>query len=95
VEFLIRRTDGEWFDLPRDRFEAVFRPPSRQLEVAIGAGDLCLLSGATSISIVYDDPGLHVTFRGPMPEEEAVALVEEFCERVCAETGQAGSVVPL
>ncbi len=94
-EFLIRRTDGEWFDLHRDQFESVFQVDAQPSRSINGPGDHCVAIGDTRISISYEDPGLHLVFEGSLSYSEAAALAEEFRERVCEATGQSGRVLPL
>jgi hypothetical protein len=95
TEFLIRRTDGEWFDLHRDQFATVFHLEARRTRVVEGPGDHCVAIEETRVSISYEDPGLHLVFEGSLSTSQAAAIAEEFRARVCEATGQAGTVVPI
>ena len=96
IEFLIRRTDGEWFDLPFSSMAEVLRPssfPSRQVE---GDGDHCIEVGGCLIAFSYEDPGIQVTFESDvLSEAEASRIVDEVAERITDATGQKSRVVPL
>jgi hypothetical protein len=95
-EFLIRRADGDWFDLYATRFAEVLKPtslPSRQIA---GWGDHRIEVKGCEISFSYEDPGFQICFETGMPsEEEAARIVEEIAASITAATGQQSRVVPL
>jgi len=95
VEYLIRRTDGEWFDLHRDDYDDVFlRPESEDAQVA-GVGDYRFCREGIEIAVNYEDSGLHIIL-------ESDAVVERFDSWLCGilkrletKTGQSGELVWL
>ena len=95
MEFLIRRTDGEWFDLPKSAYASTLRPRSVPSEVIPGWGDHRIRVSGVEVSFSFEDPGLHVTFEGDSPEAEAQRIVDEICRNLIEATGQQGVVVPL
>jgi hypothetical protein len=95
VEYLIRRTDGEWFDLGPTRYDPAPRPssmPSRRVE---GWGDYRIEAGGVEVSFSCEDPGIQVTFEGEVPEAVADAVVREVLSNITAATGREGRVVKI
>jgi hypothetical protein len=96
MEFLIKRTDGEWFDLPRSRFKDVLRPtsiPSRPIQ---GWGDHRILIEDSEVSFSDEDPGIQVVFEtGTFSAEAARRVVNEIAANITAATGQQSRVIPL
>ena len=95
MEYLIRRTDGEWFDLGPDRYDFALRPsslPSRRIE---GWGDYRIEVGGVEVSFSYEDPGIQVTFEGEVAETVADAVVAEVLVNITAATGQEGRIVKI
>ena len=95
VEFLIRRTGGEWFDLPKSAYASTLKPRSVPSEVISGWGDHRIRVSGVEVSFSCEDPGFQVTFEGALPEAEAQRIVDEICRNVIEATGQQGVVVPL
>ncbi len=96
MEFLIRRSDGDWFDLDASRFDAVLRPssfPSRRVQ---GWGDHRIEVYGCPVSFSFEDPGIQVCFEGDgITETDASLIVHEIAESVTNATGQKSNVVPL
>ena len=94
IEYLIRRTDGEWFDL-QGQLEAALKPssfPSRRIE---GWGDWRIQTQGVEISFSYEDPGIQVCIEGELPPHVADQMAEEIRRNVERVTGQKGRVVAL
>lgn len=96
LEFLIRRTDGEWFELPKEGFGDILRPisvPSRQL---VRRGVHAIEASGCEISFSFEDPGIQVVFEsGEISEEAAAKLVSEIAANIAAATGQKSRVIQL
>jgi hypothetical protein len=96
IEFLIKRTDGDWFDLHKSRFAEVLRPssfPSRPIE---GWGDHRIEIRGCPVSFSYEGPGIQVCFEGnAITEAEASQIVGEIAQSITKATSQKGEVVPL
>jgi hypothetical protein len=94
--FLIRRIDGEWFDLHASRFEEVLKPASLPSHRIDGPGDLRLEVKGCEVSFSYEDPGIQICFEtGSISDEEAARIVEEIAASITAATGQQSRIVPL
>lgn len=96
IEFLIRRTDGEWFDLPFDQLSQVLKPRSVPSQPTPGWGTHRIKIPNGEISFSDEDPGIQVTFEDYSgSEEEALKLVGEILANIVSSTGQRGRIVPL
>jgi hypothetical protein len=95
-EYLIFRTDAEWFDFPYDKYPEILRPirtPSRRIE---GWGSNRIEVGGEQVSFSDEDPGFQVAFEtGILSEERADQIVAEFCENIEAQTRQKTRIVKL
>jgi hypothetical protein len=96
LEYLIRRTDAEWFDFPFEDYPEILRPiqiPSRRIE---GWGSNRIEVEGEQVSFSDEDPGFQVVFEtGVLSEERADQIVAEICENIQAQTGQKATVVKL
>jgi hypothetical protein len=94
IEYLIRRTDGEWFDF--GNYPEVLRPiriPSKQIT---GWGNHRVEVEGEEIAFAEEDPGFQVIFEtGILSEERASQIVAEICENIELQTGQRTRIVPL
>ena len=95
MDFLIKRTDGEWFDLPASEFARALAPRTLGSEVIAGCGDHRIRVSGVEVSFSYEDPGFQVTFEGEIPEADARRIVEELCLNIVEATGQQAVVVQL
>lgn len=96
MEFLIRRSDGEWFNLHANRFEEVLRPSSFATQSVQGWGDHRIEVRGCPISFSFEDPGIQVCFEGDgLTEAESMQIVNEIAENITAATGQRSKVIPL
>ncbi len=94
MEFLIKRTDGAWFDLPKGRFADVLRPSSYPSRLAQGWGDHRIEVNGCPISFSYEDPGIQVCFEGSgFPEDDALKVVNEIADSIMKATGQLARVI--
>jgi hypothetical protein len=95
VEFLIRRTDGEWFDLKVDQMAEALCPTSFEYRRAEGSGDWRIHTQGVDVSFSYEDPGIQISFEGEISEALAEAIVEEIRINLQRVTGQKGRIVPI
>lgn len=95
IEYLIRPTDDEWFDLYTNHFAVALRPsslPSHRIE---GWGDWRIQSEGCDIAFSLEDPGIQVVFEGDLSSEIADRIVDEIRRNIELATGQRGRVVRL
>jgi hypothetical protein len=95
MDFLIRRTDGEWFDLHYEQMPAVLKPASFASRPVEGWGDHRIEVEGVHVSFSDEDPGIQVSFEGEIDETKARQIVEEILASIETSTGQRGKVVPL
>jgi hypothetical protein len=93
MEFLIRRIDGELFDLHVNDFEKVFHPSSFTSKRVEGNGEYCLEVEGCQVIINYEMPSLQIVFDGDISRELAKQIVTEICQNVTSFTGQSGEVL--
>jgi hypothetical protein len=62
LEFLIKRTDGDWFDLRHEHLKEVLRPTSYSSKPIEGCGDHRIEVEGCEVSFSYEDPGIQVCF---------------------------------
>ena len=91
LEFLIRRTDGEWFDGGWD----ACNPKSFPYEVIPGWGNHRIRVLGMEVAISDEEPGYQVSFHGDPHPAIALQIVDEMRENLEAATGQKGRVVEL
>ena len=96
MEFLIKRTDGDWFDLHASRFAEVLRPSSFASRPVEGWGDHRIEVRGCPVSFSYEDPGIQICFDGDaLTEAEASQVVSEIAESITRATGQKSQVISL
>ena len=95
LEFLIRRTDGEWFDLHQEKFASALKPNSLKSKVVAGWGDHRISVDGCEISFSYEDPGIQICIENDIDETKAQLIVDEILENITRVTGQEGRVIPL
>ncbi|WP_349745321.1 hypothetical protein [Roseateles cavernae] len=96
-EYLIQRTDGNWFDLDRKDYERTLVPKSLPWRaVADGYGDFCIDVSGCEISFSYEDPGIQVVFEDDVfSAEQELQLLTEMLENLTLVTGQQGKVISV
>ena len=62
MEFLIKRKDGDWFDLHRDQFDETLRPSSYLSKRVSGVGDHRIEFDGCEVLFSYEEPGILVSF---------------------------------
>jgi hypothetical protein len=96
LEYLIRRTDDEWFSFPFDQYPEILRPartPSNWIE---GWGSNRIQVDGEEISFSDEDLGFQVVFEtGILLEARADEIVSEICENIEAQTGQKAKMTKL
>ena len=96
LEYLFRRTDGEWFDFPLSRCEEVLRPHSFTARTMQGQGDHRIEINGCEISFPFEDAGIQVCFKhDQFSEPEADQIVGEIAESITRLTGQVARGVSL
>ena len=95
LEYLIRRTDGDWFDLGVADVPNVFHPNSMPWTVdEKWDGQLIKVAGC-DVSFSYEEPGLQISFKGTIDEDFARQVTEEILVNVEAATGQKGRIIEI
>ena len=84
IEYLIRRADGEWFDLPTSQFAEALRPSSYPSERISGWGSHRIRTEGVEVAFSEEDPGIQVIFEGDLPRATTDKIVAEiFQYRAC------------
>jgi hypothetical protein len=95
-EYLIRRTDGEWFTFPFPEYPEILRPIRTSSKPVKGWGSNRIEVEGEEISFSDEDPGFQVTFESKkLSEERADQIMAEICENIEAKTGQQTRIVKL
>ena len=96
LEYLIRRTGGEWFSFPFAQYLEILRPartPSTKIE---GWGSNRIEVDGETIAFSDEDPGFQVIFEtGILTEQRAAQIISEICENIEAQTGEKAGAVKL
>jgi hypothetical protein len=95
AEYLIRRADGDWFDIPAPRAAEAYRPTSFASERVDGWGDWRIRCEGVEISFSYEDPGIQVCIEGELSEAVADQIADEIRQSIERVTGQKGRLVAL
>ena len=96
MEFLIKRTDGDWFDLPRAMYRAVLRPNSWPSRPIAGWGSHRIEVLGQEVAFSDEIAGILVIFEGgDIPKAPAQQVVEEILHNISQATGQSGTVVRI
>ena len=93
IEFLIKRTDGDWFDFPPG--SEPYRPVSIPFQRAEGWGEARIEIDGCQISFSYEDPGVQVSFEGQILEQRAIAVAEEIRQRIEQVSGQTAEAIQI
>ncbi|MGZ9106706.1 MAG: hypothetical protein ACXW3M_13070 [Rhodoplanes sp.] len=88
-EFLIRRSDGEWFDLHASRFAEALRPTTMPPRPIAGWGDHRNEVDGEEIAFSHEDPGIQAIFEtGKLAPDVARRIDHEISERITLLTGR-------
>ena len=94
-EYLIRRTDGEWFDIPQGKKADAYRPIASPSERIEGEGTWRIRCEGVEIGFSFEDPGIQIWFEGDLPESTEDRIADEIRQSIERVTGQMGRVVPV
>ena len=96
LEYVIHRTDGDWFDLPYDRIADILRPatiPSRPVE---GWGSNRIVVEGEEIAFSDEEAGVVVYFQtGQTDPTRADEIMEDVRRNIEARTGQKAEVLQI
>jgi len=97
IEFLIRRTDGDWWDLPPPGdLPEILKPRSVPSQPTPGWGTHRIRIPNGEIAFSDEDPGIQVTFEDYSGSEgNAMRIVREVLANLESATGQRGEIVPI
>ena len=96
MEFLIKRTDDDWFDLPRALYHATLRPNSWPSRAVAGWGNHRIEVLGQEVAFSGEFAGILVIFEGgDIPEARAQQIVEESLHNISQATAQSGTVVRI
>jgi len=94
IEYLIERTDEEWFDF--GDYPNVLRPieiPSKQIQ---GWGNHRIEVEGEEISFAEEAPGFQVSFNtGVVTQERADRIIAEICKSIESQTGQRTKAIQI
>ena len=93
IEYLVRRTDGEWFDFPSG--SDPYAPVSIAYRRTEGSGDARIEIDDCEISFSYEDPGIQISFEGDIPEDRAAQIADEVRLRIEETSGQSGELIQI
>jgi hypothetical protein len=95
-EFIIQRTDGDYFGVHKSQYAKVLRPietPSRPID---GWGDHRIVVDGAEISFSFEPPGFQVVFEtGALDADRQLAIVTEILRSIERATGQRGQVIAV
>jgi hypothetical protein len=94
-EYLIRRTDGEWFDLPESSLSEILRPITVPSKPVPGWGNHRIDVEGVEISFSIEDPGIMIVIEGELPDTTCGRVVEEVLANIEKATGQRGRTVRI
>jgi len=96
MEFLIKRTDGEWFSLHKKKFAETLKPSSIPSKTVEGWGDHRIEIANGIISFSYEDPGIQVCFENfTGTYKEAYKIVKEILKKIEVSTNEKGKIIEL
>ena len=94
MEYLVKRTDGEWFSLHRDRFQEILRPHSVESSPVQGWGDYRIRLSNGEVAFSFEEVGLVIVFdKYSGTSEKAIQIVEEIIRNIEMSTGEKGTIV--
>ena len=93
IEYLLKRTDGDWFRI--GDFKAVCQPRTIPFEQVDGWGNARIRIGSCEVAFSDEIAGIQVSFEGEIAEQLARQVVAEVLERITATSGQTGEIVQI
>jgi hypothetical protein len=95
-EFLLRRSDGEWFDIPAEQMSKILRPSKATSTTIQGWGDNRIKVALGIVSFSYEDAGIQVAMEEFVgTEADAEGLAADILANIEQSTGQKGTVVRI
>src|SRR4051812_29411360 len=96
LEFLIRSTTGECFNLSNDLFQDIFRMLSIPSTPIKAEGDFTIEVVGSKINFTNEDIGIYITFEGDqLSKRQAFQLLKEIKDNIKKLTGQKVEVIQL
>jgi hypothetical protein len=92
IEFLLKRTDGDYFDLPED--STAYRPKTVPYD-PVESDQYAILIAGCEVLFSYEEPGVQIAFEGDISERLAEQVASEVLERIREMTGQQGKVIRI
>jgi hypothetical protein len=93
VEFLIRRKDGAFVELPAGSDCSIFRPAGFATTLIQGRGVCAVGLEESVVTFSVEMPGIQMVVEGELPAPLAVNFAESVANRLESMTGQALEVV--
>lgn len=95
-EYLIRRTDGDWFDIGLRSYESTLIPKSLPWRKIDSEDDFRIEVDGCEISFSYEDAGIQVVFENNVfTQKEELQLVNEILFNITEVTGQKGGILAI
>jgi hypothetical protein len=95
IEFYIRPSEDDWFDLKNVDLTAMLRPRSFESHPVSGWGDHRIKTEGAEISFSYEPPGFQVVFEDELPDALATQIAEEIGENIENATKQKCDVINM
>ncbi|MEA2697204.1 MAG: hypothetical protein QOI66_1475 [Myxococcales bacterium] len=92
IEFLVKRTDGDWFDLQAG--SNPYRPKTVPYEPLGKDGSGILIEGC-EVWFSFEDPGIQISFDGDIAENLAERVASEVLDRIREMTGQQAELIRI
>ncbi len=96
MEFLIIRTDGDWFDLPPESGCEIYFPEGYEARIVEAPGYCRIAVAGCVLSFSFEMSGIQVTFeQGPAGADEGTRIVDAIRKTIEKGTGQKGEVIQI
>lgn len=96
LEYLIRRTDEEWFLIHTNHYEKILRPQTFPAKTIEGWGDHRIETTGCEIGFSFEDPGVQlVVDRITITPDQVAQIVQEIARNIEDITGQQTKIIPL
>ncbi len=94
MEFIIKRNDGEWFDLDKDEYDDVLKPNSYNYDIIDGWGNHRIKVNNCEISFSFEFVGFQICFEDEpgesITDEDAEIIIKEILSNIEQSTKQKG-----